>query len=265
MPMSRIPRPRPASPDVEIDYPESDGKPMADNTIQFRWIQRLEGNLEALFRDREDVFVAGDNLWYPVKGDIKTRQAPDVYVVFGRPKGDRGAYVQHREEGVPLTVVFEVLSPKNTVKMMEKKLDFYDTYGVEEYYVYDPKKNALTVYKRGRPALRELGPKQKYTSPRLGIKFDLAGDEMVVYYPDGKPFLTFEEMEADRERERQGRVHAEEQARLATEQANANQQKADQALQQAARLAELGRKARKGEATPAELSELESLETQMAG
>ncbi len=45
-----------------IIYPDSDGKPMAENTKQARWIVILYGNLCALFRTRTDVFVAADNL-----------------------------------------------------------------------------------------------------------------------------------------------------------------------------------------------------------
>ena len=67
----------------EIHYPDSDGKPMADNTKQFRWIQLYKGNLDVLFAPRDDVFVAGDLLWYPVQGQPKIRQAPDVFVAFG--------------------------------------------------------------------------------------------------------------------------------------------------------------------------------------
>jgi hypothetical protein len=32
-----------------IEYPESDGLPMADNTIQFRWISIIMSGLDALF------------------------------------------------------------------------------------------------------------------------------------------------------------------------------------------------------------------------
>jgi Uma2 family endonuclease len=52
----------------EIVYPDSDGKPMADNTKQFRWIVVIKENLEWLFADHPDVFIAGDLLWYPVGG-----------------------------------------------------------------------------------------------------------------------------------------------------------------------------------------------------
>ena len=70
----------------KIHYPDSDGQPMADNTVQFRWIQTLQGGLDALFRDDSRVFVAGDLLWYPVEGNNTLRVAPDVMVVFGRPE-----------------------------------------------------------------------------------------------------------------------------------------------------------------------------------
>ncbi|MEO8894016.1 MAG: hypothetical protein ABI417_21225, partial [Coleofasciculaceae cyanobacterium] len=56
-----------------IIYPDSDGKPMADNTKQFRCITTIQGGLDALFKDRADIFVAGDLLWYPLEGDNKTR------------------------------------------------------------------------------------------------------------------------------------------------------------------------------------------------
>ncbi|RME42073.1 MAG: Uma2 family endonuclease, partial [Chloroflexi bacterium] len=93
----------------EIIYPESDGQPMADNTKQFRWIVTIKEGLEALFADNPDVFVAGDLLWYPVEGRPDIRQAPDVMVAFGRPKEDRGPYLQWEEGGIPPQVVFEIL------------------------------------------------------------------------------------------------------------------------------------------------------------
>src|SRR3954468_7103666 len=84
-------------------YPESDGKPMADNTKQARWIFVLFGNLAALFRTVADVFVAADLFWYAREGDEQERAAPDVLVVFGRPRGDRGSYKQWQENNVPVT------------------------------------------------------------------------------------------------------------------------------------------------------------------
>lgn len=85
------------TPLVDVLYPDSDGMPMADNTRQFDYIVMIQGGLAALFADRPDVFVAGDLLWYPVEGDPTIRAAPDAMVVFGRPPGYRGSYIQHRE------------------------------------------------------------------------------------------------------------------------------------------------------------------------
>src|SRR5580693_7330260 len=103
----------PQTPFRKIVYPERDGNPMADNTTQFKWIQTIFGGIAGMFKDVPDVFVAGDLLWYPVEGDNQTRQAPDVMVAFGRPKGHRGSYRQWEEGGVAPQVAFEVLSPGN--------------------------------------------------------------------------------------------------------------------------------------------------------
>ena len=88
------------TPIAHISYPQSDGKPMADNTTQFRWIVTIQGGLDALFHDNPDIFVAGDLLWYPVQGQPDICTAPDVMVTFGRPKGDRGSYMQWEEAGL---------------------------------------------------------------------------------------------------------------------------------------------------------------------
>jgi Uma2 family endonuclease len=91
-----------------------------------------------LFDANPDVFVAGDLLWYPVQGDNTLWQAPDMMVVMGPLKGDRGSYKQWEEANLPPTVVFEILSPGNRLSNFAKKLQFYSRYGVEEYYIYDP-------------------------------------------------------------------------------------------------------------------------------
>src|SRR5262249_49212298 len=143
--------------------------------------------------------------WYPVEGEPTIVNAPDVLVAFGRPKGDRGSYKQWEEGGIAPQVVFEVLSPGNDVFEMADKLAFYDEHGVEEYYLYDPEKNQLAVYTRGAMALRRIQPAHGFVSPRLGVRFDLSGPEMTVHGPDGRRFLTPEEIEA---------VHQEQQQQL---------------------------------------------------
>lgn len=138
----------PAAPVRAIEYPDDDGKPMASNSEQGKWIVVLYGNLSALLREVVDVFVAVDHLWYPVQDSPEIRSAPDVMVVFGRRRGKRGSYKQWEEDNVPVTVAFEVLSPGNDPYEMADKLDFYNEYGVEEYYLFDPEHNRLAIHVR---------------------------------------------------------------------------------------------------------------------
>ncbi len=78
----------------EIEYPESDGKPMADNTLQYDWLTWIKGGLDFVFRDDPNVFIAGDLFWYPVQGNSRIRRAPDVMVALGRSlKGTGRTYL----------------------------------------------------------------------------------------------------------------------------------------------------------------------------
>lgn len=179
----------------DVIYPDSDGKPMADNTRQFDYIVMIQGGLAALFVDRPDVFVAGDLLWYPVEGDNRTRAAPDAMVVFGRPPGYRGSYIQHREDHIAPQVAFEVLSPSNSRTEMRRKLEFYDRYGVEEYYEYDPDRGTLKGWLRRNGRLEPIARMEGWVSPLLGIRFSLEGIDLVLYRPDGRRFETFVELD----------------------------------------------------------------------
>lgn len=49
-------------PSEQTLYPDSDGQPMAENTLQYEWIVRPVTNLRRLLKDRT-AFVAGDLLW----------------------------------------------------------------------------------------------------------------------------------------------------------------------------------------------------------
>jgi Uma2 family endonuclease len=209
--------------DRQLVYPDSDGQPMADNTQQFRWIVLLKENLECLFAEDPQVFVAGDLLWYPVEGHPDIRVAPDAMVVVGRPKGDRGSYRQWEEGGVGPQVVFEVLSPGNTLKEMAKKQQFYDRYGVEEYYLYDPDRKDLTGFQRVNDQLEVIEEMAGWTSPRLGIVFALTDVDLEIYYPDGRRFLTTVELAQQAEQEKQ--------------RAEQEKQRAEQEKQRADRLA----------------------------
>ena len=199
-------------------YPSSDGKPMADNTKQFNWITLIKGNLEILYAQDPTVFVTGDLLWYPVEGQPKIAAAPDVMVVFGRPRGDRKSYIQHQEAGIAPHVVFEILSDANTPMEMLRKTNFYSVHGVEEYYVYDPERNDLEVYLRRGDTLAMVDPLVfPFVSPHTQISFDTWDGELAIWHPNGRKFESLMET---------------------TQRADIAEERADVAERQAQRLAE---------------------------
>ncbi len=212
---------------------------MADNTLQFQWIVTLQGGLDSLYRDDPNVFVAGDLLWYPVQGRNDIRRAPDAMVALGRPKGHRGSYLQWREGNIPPQVVFEVLSPGNRPAEMKAKFDFYEKYDVEEYYVYDPDNVTLKGWLRQAGTLQPIAKIDGWVSPLLGIRFDMSGDELVVYRPDGRRFESYLEVDFQREQERLEKEQARWEKEQAIEQAQwekeqlivKTQQEVDQARQ----------------------------------
>ena len=226
-PLTMVAEPSLVAPQMAaIVYPESDDEPMANNSVQFRYVTTIEGNLEILLEDQPDVLVVGDMLWYPVEGNNTIRQAPDAMVVFGRPKGDRDSYLQWEEEEIAPQVVFEILSPGNRKQEMLNKFAFYERYGVEEYYLYDPDRGRLQGWLRNAQGrLIEITRMKGWRSPRLQIRFELLGRELLVYYPNGSRFLTFLELnqrrvQADERADREAdRARSEAEARAEAEQA----------------------------------------------
>ena len=220
-------------PHTDIVYPESDGKPMADNTLLFRWIVKIQGGLDAWFRQDPRVFVAGDLLWYPVEGNNKLSTAPDVMVAFGRPKGDRGSYRQWEEGGIAPQVVFEILSPTNRPADIIAKFRFYDRYGVEEYYLFDPDTQRLDGWLRDGDELQEIEQIDGWTSPRLGVRFDLSGDELQILRPDGRPLITYVELATEAEQAYQRADYEQRRAEQERQRAEQERQRAEQEQHQA--------------------------------
>jgi Uma2 family endonuclease len=195
-----------STPSQKVFYPDSDGKPLSDNTLQFRWIVTIKEGTDALFRHEPDVFVAGDLLWYPVEGNPKIRIGPDVLVAFGRPKGERGSYKQWEEGGIAPQVVFEILSPGNRFAELAAKFRFYQRYGVEEYYLYDPDHGFLDGWLKTGQRLKRVRRMAGFVSPRLQIRFEPGEgpDNLAIIRPDGNRFLTYgqlmDQFEAERQR-----------------------------------------------------------------
>ncbi|MEG4850350.1 Uma2 family endonuclease [Microcoleus sp. B5-D4] len=220
----------------EIIYPSSDGQPMAESTIQYQLIVKIKEGCESLFKNDPNVFAAADLLWYPVEGRPDISQAPDTMVVFGRPKGDRPSYIQYREDNIAPQVVFEIRSHNDRQTKMNKKLSFYQRHGVEEYYLYDPERNELEGWQRIEGILEVIEPMEGWISPRLGVRFELGSEGLEIYRPDGQKFLSYSELDEQREVERR---RAEQEFQRAEEASQRAEQEAQKAERLAAKLREL--------------------------
>jgi Uma2 family endonuclease len=238
---------------IELDplYPSGDGNPMAENTEQYEWIVRTAENLKAIFFGL-NVFVAADLLWYPVEahqvpaGEPRV-QAPDVMIIFGRPPGFRMSYKQWEEDNIGPQVVFEILSQSNKTAQgkikMQEKFKFYQRYGVEEYYIYDPLALTLEVWLREGEILKPVPSSalRPWVSPRMGIRMEWQpGQVWQLFDPQGKPFMSFPELserweaaQIETERERLRAIQAEEQAVRAEERAEAEARQAEAERQRA--------------------------------
>ncbi len=180
-----------------IVYPDDDGVEMGDNSAQFAWITLLYANLTSQYATDPNVVVIGNMNWYPVKGKNQIYRAPDVMVVFGCGKDYRGSYIQWRENNIAPQVVFEILSPSNSVQEMEEKFHFYERHRVEEYYLYNPAAETLHVWVRDGARLQEADTEAGFVSPRMRIRFEIGLEGLKVYRADGTLFKELAEIEQE--------------------------------------------------------------------
>ncbi len=124
--------------DPDIFYPSSDGEPLAESKLQFTPLTETVHVLEYRYRDRADVFVAGNLLLYYRMNDCEVRLAPDVMVVFGVEDYPRDSYIVWREDGKTPDFVMEIASPSTYSRDVTEKRDVYAGLGVAEYWRFDP-------------------------------------------------------------------------------------------------------------------------------
>ena len=119
-------------------YPSSDGKPMAETDWHRKLLMELLQIIDHHFREHDDVYVSGDLLIYYKMGDNTKSVAPDVFVVRGVAKKQRGTYLTWEESHTP-DFVLELASPSTVRHDLTTKKDLYaSVLKVKEYYIYDP-------------------------------------------------------------------------------------------------------------------------------
>lgn len=120
-----------------IEYPESDGKPMAETDSHLTVIIHLIQALRDFFDSSPNVYVAGDMMFYYEKGNPDAVKAPDVFVVKGVPKHKHRTFKLWEEQAVPCTI-FEITSKNTRSEDTDNKKRLYQRLGVPEYFLFDP-------------------------------------------------------------------------------------------------------------------------------
>ena len=125
--------------DPRIEYPSSDGEPLAESDHQYIPLTDTVSTLRNHYRDRTDVYVAGDMLLYYVLNEPSISVAPDVFAVFGAlGNHPRDSWVVSREGGRVPDFVLEVASRSTWRRDREEKREIYAGIGVREYWRFDP-------------------------------------------------------------------------------------------------------------------------------
>ena len=212
----------PAVPPTAIDYPSSDGKPLAENDAQLHAILYAVGALRVRYGDCPDVYVSGDLLVYYEEGNRRVSVAPDAFVVFGVEDRKRMSY-KVWEEGKGPDFVLEVASPNTWREDMERKPSIYAGLGVSEYFLFDPMGEHFTPRLRGyrlvegayEPlvAVESIDRTLTLASDVLGLELRAQGEEMRFHDPaTDETLLSYAEEHAVRREEAAARRAAELQA-----------------------------------------------------
>jgi Uma2 family endonuclease len=172
----------------KVEYPDSDGKPMAETDVHRNLMVSLITALRWRYRDEPLVYVSGNLLFYYVEGDPRKCTAPDCFVVKGVPGHDRRTYLLW-EEGVAPCVVIEVTSRSTRRQDTREKRELYARLGIREYFLFDPLEEYLRPSMQG---LRLAGgeyveispePDGSLTSTQLGLKLSRAGSRLRLWDP----------------------------------------------------------------------------------
>jgi Uma2 family endonuclease len=138
--MSAIPLKR----NHEVEYPESDGRPMAETDLHRDEMVYLIEALQEHFAGVPDVYVSGNLLLYYVEGDPRSSVSPDALVARGVDHAkERRRIYKLWEEGQAPCCVFEVTSTKTRREDLGRKKDLYERLGVAELFLYDPMEEYL--------------------------------------------------------------------------------------------------------------------------
>jgi Uma2 family endonuclease len=189
----------------DIEYPTSDGQPMAETSLHLRLMFDVIFGLRRRYAAVPDVWVGGNLFLCYEQGNPQAIVAPDVLLAKGIVKWDRPNYLLWQET-VPSLVV-ELTSRKTRREDVGKKKALYERLGIEEYLLFDPYGEYLKPSLQGFRLLKSgyqpipLTDDGSLLSRTTGVRFQREGERLRLRdAASGEPILWSEEVEEARVR-----------------------------------------------------------------
>ena len=200
---------------VEIDYPSSDGEPVAESSFQLIPLFYAFDALRRRYAGREDVFVAADLLLYYEEGNPAAAVAPDVFVVLGAANHPRHSYQLWKEPKGP-DLVLEITSASTRDKDQGPKREIYRRLGVREYWQFDPTGDYLEPPLQGLALIGETYERLpmdeladgalRLVSKVLGLEVRMEAEGLRFYDPATRSYLLSSAEEEQRRLRAEARV-----------------------------------------------------------
>jgi Uma2 family endonuclease len=194
-----------------VPIPRSQMPPVGDPHINAERI--AESSLGGWFRrrGRRAYIGRGITVYYPGE----RRFAPDFFVVFDVPEGERITWVVDHE-GRGLDFALEILFDGDRKKDLERNVEWFARLGIPEYFVFDARRVSLHGYRLGdRPGVYTpiIPQGGRWRAPHLGAELGLQNGRLR-FYLDGALLPIADEIEAALEDAlNEALLRAEEQAR----------------------------------------------------
>ena len=211
----------------EVDYPTSDGRPMAETDLHRQDMVDVIQTLQECFATDPNVYVSGNLLLFYEEGNRRKHVAPDVFLVRGVPKlPPRDCYLVWKEGKTP-DLVIEITSKTTRSEDQKKKRTLYrEVLKVPEYFQFDPTEDYLKPSIQGHQLVDgeyvAIAPVDgRLPSAVLNLHLERRGTVLRLYDPATGRYLQTPperaaEAEAARDREEAARLR-EEAARLREE------------------------------------------------
>jgi Uma2 family endonuclease len=236
---------------TEIEYPESDGKPLGETGIHVEVTLTSLEVLRRYYTPNPRVAILSNMFVYYVEGDPKSCICPDLFVVLGVPSNPRRRTFKVWEEGKGPDWVLEVTSRKTRRDDQRTKLEIYrDVLKVREYFLFDPLEEYLEPSLQGsrlvRAQYKPIAPVAgRLPSEILGLHLERDDLDLRLYNPETGLWVPtsvellglLQESRTAHRRERAAR-RKEEEARRKEEQARRKEEGARRKEEEARRAAE---------------------------